>query len=642
MNITFNSEKNGIEIRFDSKPDQSVIDMLKQYGFRWSRKQCMWFAKQTDERKKLVSQFDENMDTNSFSTERNYSEKDNNGYNLWEMTRTESIGDNVDKTLCCKDIAAACRKHLRARFPMCKISVTSSHNSVSVTIVSSPFAKDSAELAAISKYCGQYVESFKYCVDYDPYGDYGSTYNFYGGKNYTVVDCTYVQTDKTNDYCAMHEEFVQSQAEYEKAEQERAQKEYESSLLRQAEAEAEAKKHQEKHDAEHETIVNAATVTDADYFILNMREAHGNKSGSLAEYEEQCATDDGWKYSKCHVTRELHFAKPIYDLFINHLLDDFDFIAGMGGDETTDYRIHSITDYRKMSNDEKSTVDWYCKNAIAVYCDDKMMFVIDAQGFSYARYVFLPCDESEVVDNYECKQFISKEQAEAYEDLSERIEDASAYIIISNDISNTWQTTSFPQYKKQLIQWIKKCNFPFDVNIARAVKDGCFKTALYRILNECDSLKEQFENAGLVVDQKVTMIRMSEIGSMSVSRMKFKGFTIGDYAQYKDSVRFVFRPENKRSDYYKWLYGDVLIYDGWMEVPEELLWETFSSPSGLACRKTRFLSCDKKQYDVIIDHFASIGKMPLINTYRPIFQSKHGGDMNDSGRSNQIRHGEAG
>ncbi len=410
MNITFNSEKNGIEIRFDSKPDQSVIDMLKQYGFRWSRKQCMWFAKQTDERKKLVSQFDKNMDTDSFSTERNYSEKDNNGYNLWEMTRTESIGDNVDKTLCCKDIAATCRKHLRARFPMCKISVTSSHNSVSVTIVSSPFAKDSAELAAISKYCGQYVESFKYCVDYDPYGDYG----------------------------------------------------------------------------------------------------------------------------------------------------------------------------------------------------------------------------------------ISKEQAEAYEDLSERIEDASADIIISNGISHTWQTTSFPQYKKQLIQWVEKCNFPFDVNIARAVKDGCFKTALYRILNECDSLKEQFENAGLVADQKVTMIRMSEFGSMSVSRMKFKGFTIGDYAQYKDSVRFVFRPENKRSDYYKWLYGDVLIYDGWMEVPEELLWETFSSPSGLACRKTRFLSCDKKQYDVIIDHFASIGKMPLINTYRPIFQSKHGGDMNDSGRSNQIRHGEAG
>lgn len=50
VTITLNEEMNGIELRFDSKPSQSIIDDLKAHGFRWSSKQKMWYAKQSSER----------------------------------------------------------------------------------------------------------------------------------------------------------------------------------------------------------------------------------------------------------------------------------------------------------------------------------------------------------------------------------------------------------------------------------------------------------------------------------------------------------------------------------------------------------------------------------------------------------------
>lgn len=48
--ITLNEEMNGIELRFPSKPSQSIIDDLKAHGFRWSGKQKMWYAKRSNER----------------------------------------------------------------------------------------------------------------------------------------------------------------------------------------------------------------------------------------------------------------------------------------------------------------------------------------------------------------------------------------------------------------------------------------------------------------------------------------------------------------------------------------------------------------------------------------------------------------
>lgn len=76
---------------------------------------------------------------------------------------------------------------------------------------------------------------------------------------------------------------------------------------------------------------------------------------------------------------------------------------------------------------------------------------------------------------------------------------------------------------------------------------------------------------------------------------------------------------NKRGEYYQILNSECLVIDGWVEIPRELFWEEVPSATGLKCEKTRFLSFDRKQYDVTLDYFRSIGIKPIINTYKPQF-----------------------
>ena len=56
--IRRNEKLNGIEVVFDSKPPQETIEYLdKSLGFRWSRRQKLWYAKYTEERLSAVTSF---------------------------------------------------------------------------------------------------------------------------------------------------------------------------------------------------------------------------------------------------------------------------------------------------------------------------------------------------------------------------------------------------------------------------------------------------------------------------------------------------------------------------------------------------------------------------------------------------------
>lgn len=48
VSIHHNTDKNGIEIKFGNKPDNDILQMLKNNGFRWSMKSKLWYAKYTD------------------------------------------------------------------------------------------------------------------------------------------------------------------------------------------------------------------------------------------------------------------------------------------------------------------------------------------------------------------------------------------------------------------------------------------------------------------------------------------------------------------------------------------------------------------------------------------------------------------
>lgn len=49
VSITRNVALNGIEVKFESKPMQTVIDTLRTLGFRWSPRNMLWYAKYSDD-----------------------------------------------------------------------------------------------------------------------------------------------------------------------------------------------------------------------------------------------------------------------------------------------------------------------------------------------------------------------------------------------------------------------------------------------------------------------------------------------------------------------------------------------------------------------------------------------------------------
>lgn len=53
---TLNTAKNGVEIRFASKPAADVLEAIKAAGYRWSRAQRLWWARQTEKTLAVATQ----------------------------------------------------------------------------------------------------------------------------------------------------------------------------------------------------------------------------------------------------------------------------------------------------------------------------------------------------------------------------------------------------------------------------------------------------------------------------------------------------------------------------------------------------------------------------------------------------------
>ena len=54
ITVSFNEEKNGIEIKFNYKPSEEVRTELKLNGFRWSRFNKIWYAKDNEQRREFL------------------------------------------------------------------------------------------------------------------------------------------------------------------------------------------------------------------------------------------------------------------------------------------------------------------------------------------------------------------------------------------------------------------------------------------------------------------------------------------------------------------------------------------------------------------------------------------------------------
>lgn len=54
VTVKFNEDKNGIELYFDNRPNAEMLTQLKANGFRWSKFQKIWYAKDNEERRNFL------------------------------------------------------------------------------------------------------------------------------------------------------------------------------------------------------------------------------------------------------------------------------------------------------------------------------------------------------------------------------------------------------------------------------------------------------------------------------------------------------------------------------------------------------------------------------------------------------------
>ena len=166
--------------------------------------------------------------------------------------------------------------------------------------------------------------------------------------------------------------------------------------------EAEAKKAREAYEAQRkadrEIINNNAEIQDLPesehIYITNLVGGIG-KEANIEELDE-----DIERYSdRTHealITRKVNFSAEAYEVFTKYLLDDFDFLTGMGGTGTEDVRINENTDYYRLNEEQRETVKIYMTKCVGIYLNGELKLVSDPEGYSYSRYTYKPTEESEI------------------------------------------------------------------------------------------------------------------------------------------------------------------------------------------------------------------------------------------------------
>lgn len=614
--LKINEELNGIELYFDNKPGNETLTHLKSNGFRYSGFKKCWWNKRTNESLKVANDITKNKITYIETKNQNKKVKKND-FNLWNATQWEPFEVNKEQDE--KTIAKEIKKHLTKRFPHCKFSVTSSYNSmtssITIQIKKTPYEKKSVYLAAIRVYCENLLNHYRNCYDAaDPYTDYAGSYNFYGNVS---IDWEYSQSEQTDGNktdCDLYdlkseekanEEKLKKEAEFEQyiEEQERRNKEYQRMQAEES----------EKAEGINSSVEIKELSEENQYFVMNSKFANLNNNNTITEYKIEVEKGE---YSKedVKITKEIHFNNAYaFENFGNMLLTNFNFLTETGGSFTEDHRINSYLDYDMMDEFEKRTVKWFRKG-VAVYFGGKMKFVVDAQGYSYARYVGL-------VEGCEIKKTVKHQQTIKGDELNDlitqanTIEDISTSIIAELDLLETWKNEGWKAYKNALKKEMLLTNINLSKNIIQQIDIPELKQNLYKLLMEIEGIQEQFEQALLKKGEKYTLCYISDLGSLITQQITFDSFESTNYAQYENAVKFVFKPQNKRKLYYTHFYSDLLIFKGWHELPENVL-NNVKESKGFLTISSKYHSCDKQQFDEVLNYFKKQDIDPVINTYR--------------------------
>lgn len=626
--LKINEELNGIELYFNSKPVQSVLTTLKSNGFRWSNFKKCWYTKQSQAALHIAQTLTNNtaevIELAPAKTKETVKKaaKVKAAFSLWNATRTECIKVSKEQTeQGTKEIAKEIRSHIRKQFPGCKFSLTNPYyGRIDLEIKSSPYEKGSTYLNEIINYCNTLVEAYRVCYDAgDSYSDIPASYNFHFFK--TSVDYDYTQTEASEEIKKDMADFDSKLASQKQSEEEKKEEEFRAwQKLREQQA-IDNKKAEEEEKKQIDHIYNSVEVKPLEenkqYFVIGSEFADLNKNNTIDQYKAEI---EKGKYSleNVKITKEVNFNnQEALTNFSNMLLNDFDFLAETGGSYTDDVRINSMTDFDMMDELERSSVQWNLYG-VAVYFNNKLQFIVDSQGYNYARYVGLT-DNAKIEKSFTYDQVVSNEELEALKHQADQLEDMSVSVIDELNILKTWNNENWTEYKAAFKNKLYDYKFKLTKSIIQQLEIEELKTAMYKVLQEVDGIQDQFEKADIQQGDKVTMFYISDWGSIVTSRMTFNSVENTKYAQYDNAVKITFTPERKRQLHYKYHYSTLLVYKGLHSLPDHVLNHIDENPNGIRTTRSKYSSCDHKQYDEILNHFEQQGLKPIVNTYNVKF-----------------------
>lgn len=612
---TLNAEKNGIEISFPTKPAAVVLDMLKTAGYRWSSRRRIWWSKQSA----AAFEVAEKITGGNIEAAETLKKSAAPALDLWERTRwtpgpggddcsAHTVGSNYKKSMSNKEIAATVKKELSRRFPGTKWSARSDYNSINIYLVSSPYETrnsannytDSPEISAILEYAKKLLESYNY-DDSDSMTDYFCV-NFYG---FVSTDYDYKQTTPTAEQAAEIEAFRRRIDEEKKKEYETMEKRIAEELEKHKAEEEAAKIREEKNREIISAFVSAATVKELSeneqYVIPSCPMAR--KAACIDEARE-AAEENAVDMFDCIILQEITAPADILQQFGDNCLfhDIPEIFQGVGGSRTFDSRIGSMTDYHNMIAGERDTVKWYTL-AVAIYDDTGALWaVVDDEGFNYARYIAVtPWNGSERRETVPQDE----EQDESAKAEAEKLEDTSTSIIESLSLSpDNWEDS--PDYAEAMEKYMDGIT----VDIIQAVSIEPLKVWLYKRMRERNTVQEQLTRANIPHGQKVTIIKESGMGYLSTTHATWESWQPCRYSQYEKAAKLIMKPYQKHGLYSMTVHDGpaILIADGFVNVPDSVLWEDVdSNVPGVTMRKRRFMSCDSAAFRAVRDYIKSQG-----------------------------------
>lgn len=124
-----------------------------------------------------------------------------------------------------------------------------------------------------------------------------------------------------------------------------------------------------------------------------------NKLNTLQEYYQECNKINGFRWQQCRIDTILQLTSGEYETFSNAFLSNSPFLTSKLNDSGGTYSDSIyLPDLNFQFATEEQREDWYARSFCSVAlvtAPERTPFVVDTQGYAYARYVGIDIRESQ-------------------------------------------------------------------------------------------------------------------------------------------------------------------------------------------------------------------------------------------------------